>query len=308
MKIPTLLSCSALFLATVVSSQATTPATGNVTAGRIEKCINPGVVALTFDDGPGKFNDQLLALLKKKNVVATFFVLGQMIAEDPQQAASLKKMLDSGHQLASHTYSHGNLDSMTEDKMKQEMSSTSDIMFKNSGVRPRYMRAPEGACAEKCLQVMAGLGLIVSHWNVDTNDWRHTAEAAIDPIKAANLSMADISDKIVAKSNPKADSFIILEHEIHQFSVEHVAEQVIDAVLQKGYKFVSMEDCVGKPAYLEGSIFPSKSAGANPTGSTATAGKATDSTPTRGPSSAAGATKVATWALGMSAVFAYLLL
>lgn len=176
-----------------------------------------------------------------------------MIAANAQQAGALKKILAGGHQLASHTYSHGNLDAMTEDAMKLEISKTSDIMFQNAGVRPAYMRAPEGRCGAVCTKVMEGLGLVISHWNVDTNDWRFTALA---PAAAADKSMEEINKVIIQDSNPATDSFILLEHEIHKFSVDLVAERVIDAVTAKGYKFVTMEECVGKPSYLTGSVVP----------------------------------------------------
>ncbi|KAF9213036.1 hypothetical protein BGZ59_005997 [Podila verticillata] len=127
MKISTFLSCSALFLASVAVAAA--PDDPN----KIDTCIKPGVVAWTIDDGPGMFNDQLLAIMAKKNVTATFFVLGTMIDQNAAQAGALKKILAGGHQLASHTYSHGNLDNMTVDEMKKEMSTTSDAMFKHSG-------------------------------------------------------------------------------------------------------------------------------------------------------------------------------
>ncbi|KAK3829525.1 MAG: hypothetical protein JOS17DRAFT_748479 [Linnemannia elongata] len=220
---------------------------------KIDTCTKPGVVALTFDDGPGMYNDQLLALLAKKNVKATFFVLGSMIAANAQQAGALKKILAGGHQLASHTYSHGNLDAMTEDAMRLEISKTSDIMFQNAGVRPAYMRAPEGRCAAVCTKVMESLGLVISHWNVDTNDWRFKDLA---PAVAADKSMEEINKVIIQDSNPATDSFILLEHEIHKFSVDLVAERVIDTITAKGYKFVTMEECVGKPSYLTGSVVP----------------------------------------------------
>jgi len=69
MKITAFLSCSALFMATLASAAA--PNDPN----KIDTCVMPGVVAYTFDDGPGAYNDQLLAILAKKNVKATFFVL-----------------------------------------------------------------------------------------------------------------------------------------------------------------------------------------------------------------------------------------
>ncbi|KAF9571867.1 hypothetical protein EC968_010595 [Mortierella alpina] len=244
-----------------MSSVALAQTAGSATA--ISKCSKPGIVALTFDDGPGEFNDQLLALLKKKNVPATFFVLGSMIDQNPAQAASLKKILDAGHQLASHTYSHSILDTLTEDQMKMEMQKTSDAMFKHSAVRPYYMRAPQGECAEKCMKVMTDLGYIVTRWNVDTNDWRNKDLPAA---QATTASMAEINDLIVAKSDPKVDSFNILEHEIHKFSVDFLAEQVIDAVQKKGYKLVTVEECVGKPAYREGSTIPPKASGSSTNG------------------------------------------
>ncbi|KAF8939786.1 hypothetical protein BGZ58_008763 [Dissophora ornata] len=248
MKINTILSFSALFLASV------TTAVMPHDPSKIDICTKPGTVALTFDDGPGAYNDQLLALLAKKNVKATFFLLGSMIAENAAQGGAPKKILAAGHQLASHTYTHGNLDAMTEEQMKKEMSMTSDIMFQNAGVRPAYMRAPEGRCAAACTKVMTELGLVVSHWNVDTNDWRYKALPAQE---ATEKSLVEINKVIIQDSNPATDSFILLEHEIHKFSVDLLAERVIDSILAKGYRFVTMEECVGKPAYLSGSTVPS---------------------------------------------------
>ncbi|KAG0006886.1 chitin deacetylase [Modicella reniformis] len=214
----------------------------------------PGVVAYTFDDGPGIYNDLLLSKLASKNVTATFFVLGSMIAANTD---GLKKILDHGHQLASHTYTHRSLDDMSVGLMQQEMNATADIMFKYSGIRPRYMRAPEGRCEKTCLKVMADLGYVVTHWNVDTNDWRYKDEK--NPQVAVNKSMKEVNEAIVKKSDPAKDSFIILQHEIHKFSVEYLVDAVVDAVQKKGYRFVSIEECIGKPAYMDGSVVPATS-------------------------------------------------
>lgn len=70
MKISTILSCSALFLA-VASLTVAAPDDPS----KVDTCTKPGVVAWTIDDGPGMYNDQLLAIMAKKNVTATFFVL-----------------------------------------------------------------------------------------------------------------------------------------------------------------------------------------------------------------------------------------
>ncbi|KAF9584187.1 hypothetical protein BGW38_007286 [Lunasporangiospora selenospora] len=170
-----------------------------------------------------------------------------MIALNGQQAGAIKKIYDAGHQLASHTYSHSNMDRMTVAQMQKEIRDTDALLLKYAGVRPRYMRAPEGRCGEPCTKAMNDMGLIVSHWNVDTNDWRFAHQ---DPKRATRNSMVEINDVIIKGSDPKKDSFILLQHELLKFSVELLVDRVIDAILKKGYRFVTMEECIGRPAYI----------------------------------------------------------
>ncbi|KAF9427553.1 hypothetical protein BGZ76_002295 [Entomortierella beljakovae] len=318
MKVNTILS--ALFLASVATAvMPDDPA-------KIDTCQRAGELALTFDDGPGIYNDQLLGILAKHNVKATFFMIGEMVAQSPAQAASLKKILAAGHQLASHTYTHSNLDAMTEEQMKSEITRTSDIMFQNSGIRPAYMRAPEGRCSALCTKVMTEMGLVISHWNVDTNDWRFKSLSAAE---ATEKSMVEVNKVIIQDSNPATDSFILLQHEIHKFSVESLADRVISAILTKGYKFVTMEECVGKPAYLSGStvppvtsttpgvpgasttggpavptgtVAPSSGSGAVPSGSTTAAPSAQT---TVNKNNGAGLVKAGAWAMGVAVAVAY---
>ncbi|KAG0232819.1 hypothetical protein BGW42_007902 [Actinomortierella wolfii] len=289
MKVSTILSFSALFMASLTSAvMPDNPL-------KVDTCVTPGVVAWTFDDGPGPYTEQLLGKLAKRNIKATFFVLGQMVAQDPAQAALLKKMLEGGHQIASHTYNHKNLDQMTPELMKKEITDTSDVIFKNAGVRPAYMRAPEGACADVCTKTMEGLNQVVSHWNADTNDWRHKA----DP-KAVELSMQEVNNLIINNSDPKTDSFILLQHDIHQFSVEKLADAVADAITAKGYRFVTMEECVGKPAYLEGSA--PKPTGSNSTSPTSSNSTAKPSQSADKKDSGASVKQIGAWAMGVAAV------
>ncbi|KAF9896894.1 hypothetical protein BX616_006546 [Lobosporangium transversale] len=329
MKISTFVSCSALFMASMVAAGAYDEPT------RIDTCKMPGVVAYTFDDGPGPYNAALLATLKAKGVVASFFVIGEMVA---QYGDALPKIMADGHQLASHTFNHRNLDSLSASEIQKEISDTSDIMFKYANVRPRYMRAPEGRCdSEVCKQTMKDLGLVVSHWNADTHDWKFTKSS--DPVTD---SMKEIRDRI-GNSNPATDSFIILQHEIHKFSVDSLTAVLIDFVKSKGYRFVTMEECIGEKSYLDGSVVPpvvppatgssvlptpSGVPGVPGTNSTGTApvptgtapvvppaagtspsasSKPSPSTPANKDSSAA-LNKATAWVLGMSAVVGFFML
>ncbi|KAG0243227.1 hypothetical protein B0O80DRAFT_385066 [Mortierella sp. GBAus27b] len=252
MKTNAIITLSALFLATAVTAQGPTP-----DPRRIEKCTKPGLVAWTFDDGPDQYNTELLNILDESQVKVTFYMLGSMIAKNAANQASLKEILKRGHQLASHSYSHTNFENggnpskpapLSNVALRKEMTDTSDLLWQHAGVRVAYMRPPEGACEKTCLDTMDSMKYVVSHWNVDTNDWRHKSEAV--PSAVTN-SLKEPLDLIVAKGNPATDSFILLQHEIHAFSVRNLTRPLMKAIKDKGYKFVTMEECVGKPAYHE---------------------------------------------------------
>ncbi|KAG0269555.1 chitin deacetylase [Actinomortierella ambigua] len=289
MKVSTILSFSALFMASIASAAAPD------LANKIDTCVKPGVVALTFDDGPGIYTEQLLTILDKHKVKATFFVLGIAMASNATFPAVLKKVYDQGHQVASHTFNHNPLDQMTVDVMKKEITDNSNAIFNAIGVRPLYMRAPQGACEALCTKTMEEMNQVVSHWNVDSFDWKN--RDLPDPV---GLSMTQFNDFIVKNGNVATDSFITLQHDIHQFSVEKLTDQVITAVKAKGFRFVTMEECIGKPAYEGVAMKPTGTDGAKPTSPSDNKG----ATPTGG----ASMTQVGAWAMGIVALASTLVL
>ncbi|KAF9436849.1 hypothetical protein BGZ76_002772 [Entomortierella beljakovae] len=223
-------------------------ATSTVKAYGITECVMPGVVALTFDDGPGDYNAELLAKLADRGVTATFFVLGRSAKYLPD---TLRATFDAGHEIASHTYDHPNLDTISKSQIQKQVESTANIIEGIIGVSPRFIRAPEGSCdTGKCQSVMRSFDQTVVYWNADTNDWQYTGQAKHNLQGALDDAMQQINDKIVYNSDPATDSFIILQHEIHQYSVEHLVDLVIDAVQDKGYRFVTMSECAGIPPYF----------------------------------------------------------
>jgi peptidoglycan/xylan/chitin deacetylase (PgdA/CDA1 family) len=139
---------------------------GNVPYGKaIRSCTVKGTVALTYDDGPCEWTSDLLDLLKKNNVKATFFVIGWKICKGhkhhfPTEYASIiKRIYAEGHQIGSHTWSHQSMDKKTtsersEDMVKMELA-LSDIL----GVIPTYWRPPFGECrTEQCQSDLGVLG------------------------------------------------------------------------------------------------------------------------------------------------------
>lgn len=89
----------------------------------ITKCTQPGTMALTFDDGPYIFTEELLNTLKTNNIKATFFVNGHNYVEitDDKYAKLIRRAKNEGHQIASHTWDHADLATLSKEKIKDEM-------------------------------------------------------------------------------------------------------------------------------------------------------------------------------------------
>lgn len=177
------------------------------------------LIAITFDDGPGAYTAQLLDELAARDVKATFFVSGYRAANYPE---TLKRMVSEGHQLASHTQNHENLNTLSAAKIADEISRTQDYITAAGGDNPAYIRPPYGN-ANKTVRAQAPSPLI--NWSVDPEDWKyHNADTVCSNILAGSY-----------------DGAIILVHDIYQTSV-NCALAAIDKLLEQGYEFVTVRD------------------------------------------------------------------
>ena len=109
------------------------------------------LIALTFDDGPGKYTDRLLDELKARGVHATFFVVGQ---NAQRYTSTLKRMIDEGHVIGNHTMNHKNLTKLSESEALQQINDCADVVEKACGVRPYLL-----LCLIHISQLENGVGL-----------------------------------------------------------------------------------------------------------------------------------------------------
>ena len=143
----------------------------------LTRCVEDHTIALTFDDGPSGNTAPLLDVLKVHKAKATFFVAGNtngfgQIDKNHDRSQLIKRMHHEGHQVASHTWSHFDLDSISPAKRREEMLKTDRAIGNLIKVLPRYMRAPYVRCsaATGCLDDMKNLGYQVVEWQVDSGD------------------------------------------------------------------------------------------------------------------------------------------
>ncbi|CAG8442017.1 2635_t:CDS:2 [Funneliformis mosseae] len=232
--------------------------------GFIFNCDDPGVVALTFDDGPGPYTETLLEHLDDADIPATFFVLGSAAKAYPD---ILKKTFEAkqNHQIALHTFSHANLTSLDAASQKKEIIDAAEAVEDVIGKYPNYMRPPYGECSEGCGKVMEENGFLVIQWNADSNDWRYK-EKSVDERRAVPLQ--NIMNEIKPKS-PTKDNFIVLQHDPDDISVENTV-RYIQEFSKAGYKFITVADC------LKNKVTPYKGVAAKTAQAVAVNGKFAD--------------------------------
>ncbi|RKP08989.1 hypothetical protein THASP1DRAFT_14840 [Thamnocephalis sphaerospora] len=211
------------------------PAPGAV----VYTCATPKTFALTFDDGPGPYEDELLNQLDRLGVKATFFVNGDNAGslDDPALAARVQRAYKTGHQIASHTYSHADLTKIGPSQVRSEMTQLEGQLKRIIGVRPTYMRPPYGSTNGQVLGIMRELGYRVVNWDIDTNDWRHPndAEASLNTVRGA------------LRGRSRGEPGIILSHSTMPSTAHNFVTNAVQAIRAKGYRLVRIDECLGDP-------------------------------------------------------------
>ena len=192
----------------------------NQTAGRtsVTKVEAPRV-ALTFDDGPNaKYTPLLLEGLRKRNIHATFFLLGENILKNKEL---LLRMQKDGHLIGCHTWSHVQLDKISPSRASREILKTNSLIYHITGTYPTCLRPPYGAW-KKDLELP--VTMLPVFWDVDTLDWQSQNPENILDIVRKNVQ----------------DGSIILMHDSYDSSVR-AALAITDELTEKGYDFVTAD-------------------------------------------------------------------
>ena len=180
-------------------------------------------VILTFDAGyENGHTAKILDTLKKHNVKATFFVVGNFIETSPDL---VKRMVKEGHLVGNHTFTHPDMSEIaTEEAFHQELSKLEDLYEKTTGKKmKKYYRPPQGKYSESNLKMAKEMGYHTIFWSLAYVDWYESDQ----PTREEAL------EKMVPRIHPGA---IVLLH-----STSATNAQVLDELLtkweEKGYSF-----------------------------------------------------------------------
>jgi len=183
----------------------------------------PKVIALTIDDGPSPvYTPQILQLLDKYQVTATFSMIGLQVDAHPGTA---REVAAAGHMIANHTWSHVDLAVLSPVVIADQMNRATDAIHAVTGRVPTLFRAPYGAWSPVVLRHCVQTGMTPLDWSVDPRDWSRPGVASI----IGNIMR-----------NTKTGS-IILEHDGGGNRSQTVAalKIVLPRLLAAGYQFTT---------------------------------------------------------------------
>jgi peptidoglycan/xylan/chitin deacetylase (PgdA/CDA1 family) len=182
------------------------------------------MVALTFDDGPDStYDEQILEILNRYNLKATFFMVGINVIAYTEVA----RLIDGeGHAIGCHSYNHPNMASMTKEAAFKEQIERNQAIFGSVlGKKPAFFRPPYGAITNEQIRYFSEKGIITVFWTVDAGDW-----------DTENSTPNSIKKKVIENVHENA---IVLMHSGRTSTLKALPE-IVEALQHRCFHFCTI--------------------------------------------------------------------
>jgi peptidoglycan/xylan/chitin deacetylase (PgdA/CDA1 family) len=189
-------------------------------------CAKVKCVALTFDDGPSPYTDRLLQILKDDDAKATFFLIGNKVAANPEGA---KRIAEAGMEIGNHTWEHPNMTTIPPEDIAAQLSKASDAIEAATGQRPKLVRTAGGLVNDQVLAEAKRQDLADINWDVIPFDW----------INDGNIA----ATRYMLMTQIKPGS-VVLFHDTYSSTVDLVY-QFIPVLKANGYHLVTVSQLLG---------------------------------------------------------------
>lgn len=191
-------------------------------------------VALTFDDVPDpRYTPLVLNALKRKRARATFFVVGSRAAKHP---GLMRRIVDEGHAVGNHTYSHPELPKLSLGEVKREIERTGATIRATAGFEPAMIRPPYGDIRPAQLEWARSRGYTVVNWDVDSQDWRQIPSGVV--LRNAVKGLRPGSIILMHAGGGSGQNL---------FGTVNALPHLIDQLRAKGYELVTVPELLHIP-------------------------------------------------------------
>ena len=200
-------------------------ATPEGTASSENAVFHEGQVALTFDDGPGQFTEQLLDIFKERNIKASFFVLGRQVVEYPE---IIQRMASEGHLICNHSYNHKKLGTgeASNQTIRDEIQNLDRELIDLGVPSVPYFRPPYGSYNDS-VKAISDRPILL--WNLDPRDWE---------VRDSSTIRQRVADGAV-------DGSIILMHDIYSTTVDAIPG-ILDDLAAKGMEVIPLDQLLSR--------------------------------------------------------------
>ena len=189
------------------------------------------ILYLTFDAGyENGFTPQILDVLKKQQVPAAFFLVGNYLEREPEL---VRRMTEEGHIVGNHTWSHPDMSKIQEkEAFARELQQVEDQYREITGQElKRYYRPPQGIYGEENLQMAKELGYRTVFWSLAYVDWNNDAQPTAE----------EAFSRLLPRTH---DGAVILLHSTSQTNAA-ILEELITRWKAQGYAFGTLDDLFG---------------------------------------------------------------
>ena len=208
--------------------------TGAETQAKPVDCAKDKCVAFTFDDGPTPFTDRLIQVLGDADVTATFFLIGNKVAANPEGA---KRLADAGMEIGNHTWEHPNMTTIPAADVPAQFAKAQEAIAAATGTTPTIWRPPGGLTDDAVNAVAARFGLAGINWDVIPFDWINDSNTA--------------ATRYMLMTQIKPGS-VVLFHDTYSSTVDLVY-QFLPVLKANGYHLVTVSQLLG--ARAPGSLY-----------------------------------------------------
>lgn len=195
--------------------------------------VREKVVALSFDDGPNEpATSEILSVLKRYQVRATFFLVGANVEYYPETARRIRA---EGHLIGSHTARHSRFDQSSAADIERDIADGCQIIETVTGFRPTWVRPPYGI-NPNVAEVCRTQGLTMAGWSADANDWNpHPASELVDRI----VSQAVPGDILLLHDGRETD------HGVNRQATVAALPLILEKLIAQGFHFVTLPELLG---------------------------------------------------------------
>ena len=183
------------------------------------------MLSISFDAAWGNEDtQQLIDILGRYQVKATFFVVGEWVDKYPESVLALHQ---AGHEVMNHSNTHAHYPQLSAQEVAEDLNACSDKIQAITGVRPTLVRFPYGDYDDSSIAAARSIGMEPIQWDVDSLDWK-------------DLSAGEIVKRVTSKVSPGS---IVLFHNAALHTPEALPD-ILETLLQEGYTFVPISQLI----------------------------------------------------------------